>query len=135
MEVVAEIANDAAISNDTDVALAEKAGEKIRGPLQGAWLANLDLERENLLAAHAWCDIAEDGGELGLRLVYALRPYFFSRGLLGLRHGLTLEALSRPGAAGLGPGLPGRICEPGSVVRLRDGAGCHARLSWPGPVG
>jgi predicted ATPase/class 3 adenylate cyclase len=79
--------------------LAEKAGEKMRGPLQGAWLANLDLERENLLAAHAWCDHAEDGGELGLRLVYALRPYFFNRGLLGLRHGLTLEALARPGAA------------------------------------
>ena len=38
------------------LALAEKARPELVGPEQGAWLARLDLERENLLAAHAWCD-------------------------------------------------------------------------------
>ena len=35
------------------------------GPEQAAWLARLDLERENLLAAHAWCDHAPGGAESG----------------------------------------------------------------------
>ena len=51
------------------VALAQKSFWKILGPEQRAWMSRLDLERENLLAAHAWCDHAEEGGESGLRLV------------------------------------------------------------------
>jgi predicted ATPase len=80
------------------VALAEKAMPELLGPKQGAWLARLDLERENLIAAHAWCDRAKDGAALGLRLIHSAKRYWLNRGLLGLRHRLTLEALARAGA-------------------------------------
>ena len=80
------------------LALAEKAGPKLNGPGQGAWLARLDVERENFIAAHAWCDRAEGGGELGLRLVRSIRFYLFNRGLLGLGYQGIVEALARTGA-------------------------------------
>ena len=80
------------------VALAERAMPELVGPKQGAWLGRLDLERENLIAAHAWCDHAKDGAELGLRLVHSAKRYWLNRGLLGLRHRLTVEALAREGA-------------------------------------
>jgi predicted ATPase/class 3 adenylate cyclase len=77
------------------VALVERASPELVGPNQGAWLARLDLEGENLLAAHAWCDHAEGGAELGLRLVFGMNFYMFYRGLLALLHRATLEALAR----------------------------------------
>ena len=85
---------------DFFLALAEQASSQLMGPDQGAWLARLDLEAENLLATHAECDRVEDGGELGLRLVFAVKLYLIYRGLLALLHRLTLEALARPGAEG-----------------------------------
>jgi predicted ATPase/class 3 adenylate cyclase len=78
--------------------LAEKASPELVGPTQGTWLARLDLERENLLAAHAWCDRAEGGAELGLRLVFSIKLYMIYRGLLALLHRVTVEALTREGA-------------------------------------
>ncbi|MBL0143515.1 MAG: tetratricopeptide repeat protein [Betaproteobacteria bacterium] len=80
------------------LALAEKARVEIAGPDQAAWLARLDLDRENILAAHAWCDRAEGGSDSGLRLVRALRPYWINRGLPGLAYRLVVEALTRRGA-------------------------------------
>ena len=80
------------------LALAETASPELVGPEQGAWLARLDLEGENLLAAHAWCDHADGGAKLGLRLIFAVKLYMFYRGLLALLHRATLEALARPGA-------------------------------------
>jgi len=80
------------------VAIAETAQPLLVGPQAAEWLARLDLERENLLAAHAWCDCADGGGELGLRLASAMRRYWFVRGLLGLGLRVTIEALGRPGA-------------------------------------
>ena len=77
------------------LALAEEASPELTGPKQGAWLARLDLEGENLLAAHAWCDHADDGGALGLRLVCAVKLYMIYRGLGALLHRATLEALAR----------------------------------------
>jgi len=82
------------------LALAEEARPALAGPEQAAWLARLDLERENLLAAHAWCDRAKGGGELGLRLVHAVKPYWFTRGLLGLGHRVSVEAVGRETARG-----------------------------------
>jgi predicted ATPase/class 3 adenylate cyclase len=82
------------------LALAERARPELVGPEQGAWLVRLDLERENLLAAHAWCDRAEGGAELGLKLVCSVWRYWLSRGLLGLGYRLTVEALARAGAQG-----------------------------------
>ena len=80
------------------VALAEEAEPELVGQKQGAWFARLDLERENLLAAHSWCDHAEDGAELGLRLVFSLGVYLLHRGLVPLRHRVTADALTRPWA-------------------------------------
>ncbi|CAG1009518.1 Putative HTH-type transcriptional regulator [Burkholderiales bacterium] len=80
------------------VALAEAALPRLSGPDQGTWLARLDLERENLLAAHAWAARAQDGGEVGLRLAYAVGNYWFVRGQPGLGLRLSAEALARPGA-------------------------------------
>jgi len=82
------------------LALAETARPELVGPNQGAWLTRLDLERENLLSAHAWCDRAQDGAALGLRLVYSMLLYWVNRGLLGLGHRATVEALARAGAQG-----------------------------------
>jgi predicted ATPase len=82
------------------VSLAERARPELVGPDQRQWLARLGLEWENLLAAHSWCDHAEQGAESGVRLVYAVKPYCFNRGLLSLGHRLTAEALEREGAQG-----------------------------------
>ncbi|HEU0202788.1 MAG TPA: tetratricopeptide repeat protein [Burkholderiaceae bacterium] len=80
---------------DHYLALAERARVELAGPAQGTWLARLDQERENLLSAHAWCNRAADGTEKGLRLVYALKPYWLNRGLLALGLRITVEALRR----------------------------------------
>ena len=79
--------------------LAEKASAELVGSEQGAWLARLDLEGENLLAAHEWCDQAEGGAELGLRFVHAVKLYMVYRGLLALLLRAAVDALARPGAA------------------------------------
>lgn len=82
------------------VAAAEEARGKLAGPEQAKWLSLLDLERENLLGAHAWCGKAPACLEQGLRLVFALRPYWLNRGLLNLGYRLTVEALDRRGTKG-----------------------------------
>ena len=81
------------------VDVAVEAKPHLMGPDQGAWLERLDLERENILVAHSWCDRAKRGGELGLRLLCAVRVYLIARGLgvLGLR--VMSEALARPEAS------------------------------------
>lgn len=80
---------------DYYLALAEEADPELVGPKQGEWLERLDRERENFLAAHSWCDHVDGGGELGLRLVFALRVYLLQRGLVALGHRVSLEALIR----------------------------------------
>jgi len=80
------------------LALAEEADPGLVGPRQGEWLEQLDVERENVLAAHAACDRQENGALLGLRLVHAIKRYWVSRGLLGLGKRVTLQALDRSGA-------------------------------------
>jgi tetratricopeptide (TPR) repeat protein len=82
------------------VTLAEQATSNLFGPDQAAWLRRLDLERQNLLSAHAWCDRAGDGAALGLRLGSALKHYWLNRGLLTLGHQVAMEALARAGAQG-----------------------------------
>jgi len=80
------------------VALAEKARPGLVGPRQGQWFLLLDMERENVLEAHAWCERAAGGAELGLKLANLVKPYWLNRGLLGLGHRITVEALARAGA-------------------------------------
>jgi predicted ATPase/class 3 adenylate cyclase len=82
------------------VALAEAAGPQLVGPQQGTWVVLLDAERENILAAHAWCDHADQGAELGLRLVHSVKHYWKYQGQLSLGYRVTVEALGRSGAQG-----------------------------------
>jgi predicted ATPase/class 3 adenylate cyclase len=77
------------------LALAAAARAGLAGPEQGQWLERLDRERENLLAAHRRCDLAADGKEQGLQLVFLLKFYWFQRGLLTLALQVTSEALAR----------------------------------------
>ena len=58
-----------------------------------------DQERENLLAAHAWCDHASGGATLGLELAANLRAYWIDRGLFALGQQVFEEALARAGVA------------------------------------
>jgi predicted ATPase len=86
--------------------LAEAARPHLAGPEQADWLARLDADRENLLAALAWCtradhavpDAARTAAECGLRLSFALRPYWINRGLAALGLAATRAVLDRPGA-------------------------------------
>ena len=80
------------------VALAERARPELVGPHQAEWLARLDLDRENLLSAHAGCAGDPQAGATGLQLVTALKQYFYRRGLLGLAQQVMAEALAHPGA-------------------------------------
>jgi predicted ATPase/DNA-binding winged helix-turn-helix (wHTH) protein len=83
---------------DAFVALAEQAKAELIGSQQGQWMRRLDLDHENMLAAHAWCDGRADGGERDLRLVTGLVRYWLNRALLSLGYRVTNEALNRPGA-------------------------------------
>jgi len=78
----------------------EQLRPRMLGPEQGACMTMLDDERQNVLAAHAWCDRSESGADTDLRMVFALKFYWLNRGLLGLGHRVTSEALARPDARG-----------------------------------
>jgi predicted ATPase/DNA-binding CsgD family transcriptional regulator len=77
--------------------LSEAASQALAGPQQGAWLARLDRDRDNLFAAHLACDVLPDGVERGLRLANALIRYWFNRDALLLGERIMAEALARPG--------------------------------------
>ena len=82
---------------DYCVELAQEAESQIVGPEQGAWLARLALEQENLIAAHGWCAHAPHGAEAGLRLVAALRHFWITTDQLERGSGLAAAALARVG--------------------------------------
>jgi predicted ATPase/class 3 adenylate cyclase len=80
-------------------AIAEQARPALAGPEQARWLARLDDEFDNLVAALAACATLTQGAESGLKLASALRPYWIMRGLLDLGRARTLAALNHPAAA------------------------------------
>ncbi|MDE2357764.1 MAG: tetratricopeptide repeat protein, partial [Betaproteobacteria bacterium] len=86
------------------------------GPEQATWLTRLDVERENLFAAHRYCDHAPGGGELGMRLMSAVRRYWFDRGLLGLGYRTTMEALTRPSAQAPTPARAAALNDAGQIA-------------------
>jgi predicted ATPase/class 3 adenylate cyclase len=97
------------------VTMLEETYDNAYGKEQGDWFARLHAERENLLAAHAACDLAERGTELGLSLVFRTKPYWIRQGLLGLGYRVTREAVDRVGsqsraARGRGLSALGEIC-------------------------
>jgi predicted ATPase/class 3 adenylate cyclase len=75
-------------------AFAERARVELVGSHQSDWLARLDVERENLLAACAWSCKADLAHRHGLQLVSALRRYWIFRGLLGLGYRTTRDVLA-----------------------------------------
>jgi tetratricopeptide (TPR) repeat protein len=66
--------------------LAERAAPELRGARQQDWFVQLRAEQDNLRAALAW-SLGAGKAELGLRLVGALRDFWFfdGRGVEGLR--------------------------------------------------
>ena len=84
---------------DHFLALVERVFPELFGEQQATWLERLDRELDNILAVHASCAGEPDGGEHDLRLVHAIKPYYYNRGLLGLALRITTEALGRPDAA------------------------------------
>jgi len=78
--------------------LAEHTEQALSGPLQAAHYPMLDAEQENLLAALAWCEQAEDGASRGLRLAASLWRYWSGRQHYDLGRRVLETALSRPGA-------------------------------------
>ena len=75
------------------VALAERAAPGMEGPRQGEWFGSLWHEQENLLAAHAWCAHAAQGGEHALRLTASLWRYFPATAQYALGYRLAEAAL------------------------------------------
>ena len=74
------------------VALAETASAQMQGPQQGAWMARLAQEQENLFAAHSWCQHTADGPQAAMRLVACLWAYWV--GSAQLERGYTLAKLA-----------------------------------------
>jgi predicted ATPase/DNA-binding winged helix-turn-helix (wHTH) protein len=58
------------------VALSERAAPEMLGRNQAVWYAMLRHEQENLVAAHAWCAHAPQGGALAVRLAAASYRYW-----------------------------------------------------------
>jgi predicted ATPase len=79
-------------------ALVEHARTRLFGSDQARFLAQLDEERDNTLAAHAWCASSPQGAAFDLQLVYGLKFYWLNRGLLDLGLRVAKEALGRMGA-------------------------------------
>ncbi|MEF9883471.1 ATP-binding protein [Streptomyces sp. P9-A4] len=71
-------------------ALAEAADPELRGPAQLEWLARLDAEDANLRAA-----LRRGAPEEGLRLVAALTPYWWLRGLRAQVAAMAADLLDR----------------------------------------
>ena len=126
------------------VELAEHARSKLFGDEQVTWLARLDAELDNVLAAHAWCDDDDDGAQLGLRLAYAVKHYWLNRGLLDARPSADRRSAAARAGAKLSPAaavwrMParsryfmGRYDEgaPLSRRKPRDSAGARRHGRW-----
>jgi predicted ATPase/class 3 adenylate cyclase len=59
--------------------LAEESEPRLGGPEQVAWFERLETENDNLRAAISWA-IGHGEADLGLRLAYALRSFWYARG-------------------------------------------------------
>jgi len=84
-----------ACHRDEYVAFAERARVGMLGHDQAAWLAAVDVERDNLLAAHEQCSDDVHAIEQGFELAHALKLYWLNRGLPGVGYRLLEEALAR----------------------------------------
>jgi len=74
------------------------------------WMACMDAEHENLLAAHAACGLHDELVESGLLLVRTLGIFWDVMGMYGLGYRLTCEALGRVGADEPNAARAGALC-------------------------
>ncbi len=77
--------------------LAERAAPELRRTASAEWFEILDAERENLLAALAYCRRQPCCVPLALRLAVALHRFWLQRGSASLGRKLLGELLSSPG--------------------------------------
>jgi len=79
-------------------AFTAQARRALAGADQAQWLAKLDMEQENVLAAHGHAGSRDELALVGIRLVCGMKLYWANRGRFkpGLR--VMLEALHRNGA-------------------------------------
>ena len=82
------------------VAFTREARAALAGPQQAQWLARMDLEQENVLAAHEHAGTRDELALPGVRLVSGMKLYWANRGRLKLGLRVLLEALRRAGAQG-----------------------------------
>jgi predicted ATPase len=76
---------------------ARTAQANLFGEAMRPWLQRFDAELPNLLAAHSWCDHAQDGANRGLDLATNLRMYWLARGFFAFGQRVYDEALAREG--------------------------------------
>jgi tetratricopeptide (TPR) repeat protein len=74
------------------LAFASRARVELVGPAQATWYRDVDLERDNIMAAQQWC-VAAGQPLLGLRIMSSLKGYWVNRGLVGLARGIMISAL------------------------------------------
>ena len=83
---------------DFYLVLADKANKKlVRGTFTKG-IEEIERERENLLAAQAWCNFDEKRASRGLRLVFDLQGYWDQRAQYGAGLRLATLALNHAGA-------------------------------------
>ena len=99
---------------DWFLGVAERSQEPLAGAGQKPWLVRLDLEHEDVLAAHAWSAGREGGGLKGLRLATAMARYWSTRGHYGLARRTLDESLER---------APGTVPGPVRAIALVRSAG------------
>ncbi|MBI5709998.1 MAG: protein kinase [Candidatus Eisenbacteria bacterium] len=80
------------------LARAEAAETAFWGPEGASWLARLERDHENLLAAIAWSQRAEGEAPAGLRLAGALYRLWYMRGHYEVGRRVLAGALTHPGA-------------------------------------
>ncbi len=81
----------------TFLALAERAEPELFRSEQSRWLARLDAEHENVLAALEECERAPGGAEAALRIVSSLHRFWSLRGHFRIGEAAIERALARVG--------------------------------------
>lgn len=94
-----EMAKARARHRDWYLQLAERANPRLRGPESRAWRDRLETEHDNLRAALEWSRTEDGGAEAALRLVAALRWFWFLQGHWNEAQRWFEAALARSGEA------------------------------------
>jgi predicted ATPase/predicted Ser/Thr protein kinase len=108
------------------LAVAEAAEPRLWGKDQAAWLARLEVEHENMNAALAWCERAEDGAEKAVRLAGSLWRFWTIHGHYRLGR-LALAAALRHADAGAQSPARARALYGAGYLALWQGEGAAAR--------